>query len=126
MGLFDKPQFADGSLKELQDVAFVLVGASTRDVNTKFGERTALDLKVEILGEVYTYSGFSAGILQQINNSDESDYPTRCTIETVPLKNGNHTTQLVPLADEDDALPNVEPPATIANSAPEAEDDIPF
>jgi len=121
MGLFDKPQFADGSLKELKDVAFMLTGAELRDVTTKYGERKAIDLKVEILGETYTYSGFSAGIQQQVNNADDGDYPVLCTIEEVPLKNGNSTTQLVLV--EEGVLPRVEPPATLAAATDE---DIPF
>jgi hypothetical protein len=124
MGLFDKPQFADGSIRELHDVAFELVGADTREVTTKFGDRQAIDLKVRIENELYTYSGFSAGILQQITNADEGDYPVVCTVETIPLKNGNHTTGLRPVGEGED-IPFAVAPFGEPQLAT-TDDDIPF
>ena len=124
MGLFDKPQFADGSIRELHGVAFTLVGADVREVTTKYGDRQALDLKVEIDGELFTYSGFSAGILQQVNNAEETDYPVVCTVETIDLKNGNHTTGLRPVTEGED-LPELAKPSGEPALAT-TDDDIPF
>lgn len=111
MGLFDQVKERDGDLPELTGKVFRLVGVGLRDVTTVYGPTKAVDLHVLDGSDTKIYSGFSAGIARQVAQSDPSDFPCWTRIETVPLKGGKHTTELVFAKD--------------ANDRP-ADDDLPF
>lgn len=113
MGLFDQPEVKerDGDLPELHGRVFRLVGVGLRDVTTVYGPTKAIDLHILVDGETKIYSGFSAGIARQVGQSDPGDFPCWARIETVPLKGGKHTTELVFARDENDTP---------------ADDDLPF
>jgi len=112
MGLFDKPEY-----KNLADIAdgtpFVLFQAATREVDTKFGRRTAFDLRISLTGnddDAEWYSGFSAGVVRQVEFSRSADFPTWAKIQTTDAKGGRQGTRfLAPIEDE-----------------PTVDDDIPF
>lgn len=113
MGIFDQPDVKerDGDLPELHGKVFRLVGVGLRDVTTVYGPTKAIDLHILVDGETKIYSGFSAGIARQVAHSVPSDFPTWARIETVPLKGGKYTTELVMASDENDKP---------------ADDDLPF
>lgn len=123
--LWEKPSTRDGDLKELHGTTFRLVGARLRLVNTIYGEKSAVDLVVDIDGEKFTYSGFSAGIAAQIRSAQDRDFPTFATVESIAVPNGT-TTTLVPRA-EGDGDPPVKPERDEDASLPlAADEDIPF
>jgi len=122
MGIWDKPVKADGKLNELEGFVFEVKSAAIRpNVHTQYGTKDALDLVVTIDGKDYTYSGFSAGIIAQVRNADDGDFPFRATVEKIAVKNGT-TLNLVPAGDDVEL--------TLEAPAPEelfpADDDIPF
>ena len=112
MSIWDKPNQADGSIKDLT-APFQLISVATREVKTRYGINTAVDLTVRTESGDKVYSGFSAGIAAQIARSVAADFPCWARIETVPLSGGRSTTQLVP-EQEQIPLPNA------------GDDDIPF
>ena len=110
MGIFDKPQVRDGDLRDLMNAPFRLVGAGTREVQTIYGKNTAIDLHVDIDGEVKIYSGFAAGIKRQVDQAVPGDFPTDAIIRELPLGEGKTTLELAPASE----------------FSPVSDDDIPF
>ena len=102
MGLFDKPEYKN--LSEIPDgTPFILHQAATRKVDTKFGRRTAFDLRISLheTDEPEWYSGFSAGVLRQVQAAKSSDFPTWAKLQTSEAKGGRQGTRfLEPLEDD--------------------------
>ena len=125
MGIFDKPVQADGKLKDLEGFTFLLKDAKVRSgINTQYGVKDAVDLIVGIDGKEYVYSGFSAGIIAQVRNADDADFPLYATIEKIAVKNGT-TLNLVPMQ-EGEGTPVEAPPPTELFPPDAGDDDIPF
>jgi hypothetical protein len=122
--LWEKPSVRDADLKELHGTTFKLIGGRLRNVTTIYGEKSAVDLVVEIEGEKFTYSGFSAGIAAQLRSAQDRDFPTFATIESIAVPNGT-TTTLAPRA-EGDGDPPVKPERDDVSLPLAADDDIPF
>lgn len=120
LGIWDKPVTFDGEIKDLVGYTFMVVAASLREVDTVWGTKPAVDLTVDIDGETFCYSGFSAGIVAQVKNSVPEDFPLVARIESVKVKNGN-TLQLVPSQDARDL-----PKPVSEEELPATDDDIPF
>lgn len=117
MALFDKPEYKN--ISEIEDgTPFILLQTATREVDTKFGRRTAFDLRIQLSGdeEPEWYSGFAAGVLRQVQQSDPSDFPTWAKLNTSEGKGGRSGTRYFePLLDDE------------GNPVPFQEgDDIPF
>lgn len=106
MGLFDKPgDLADGKLKEIVGLPVFITKIETRDVNTMYGPGTALDVYIQTDKDGETgrmYSGFAAGILRQVRDSDEGDFPVWAVIREKPLADGKSTLILEPCQEEMD------------------------
>jgi hypothetical protein len=103
MGLFDKPTGnADGKIRELENLPIYLLRVETRDVDTMYGPGTALDLyiKTDENGTEKIYSGFAAGILRQVRDAEEGDFPVWCRIEEKELRGGKSTLILVPCEEQ--------------------------
>lgn len=123
MSIFDKPVQADGQIRDMEGFVFTLVDAKIRPgISTQYGVKDAVDLTVEIDGQRYVYSGFSAGIVAQVRNADDADFPLTATIEKIAVKNGN-TLNLVPVP-EGEGTPLAAPEP--AELFPPGDDDIPF
>jgi len=125
MGIWDKPVQPDGKLRDLEGFTFEVTGAEIRaNINTPYGVKDAVDIHVRIDGKDYLYGGFSAGIIAQVRNADEADFPFFATVEKIAVKNGT-TLNLVPVK-EGEGEPLVAPLPTEL-FPPDAEaDDIPF
>lgn len=93
MGLFDQ-------VKNLADVPdgqpFYLMGFEIRLKNTVYGEKEQFILKIAWIenGKVELYSGFSAGILSQLGNSDRRDFPVLVKLQTTPASPGRSGTRV--------------------------------
>lgn len=93
MGLFDQ-------VKNLADVPdgqpFYLRGYEIRVKNTVYGEKEQFILRVAWRedGDTELYSGFSAGILSQLGNSDRRDFPALVKLETTPASPGRSGTRV--------------------------------
>jgi hypothetical protein len=126
LSIWDKPVLSDGKIGDMEGFTFKVVSAALRHgIITQYGEKTAVDIVVEIDGENYTFSGFNAGIVVQVMNASPDDFPFFATVESLPVKNGT-TLQLVPVAEGDgDPLvaPEREPQSELV---PAGDDDIPF
>lgn len=123
--LWDKPTVADGTLKDLRGKVFKMIGARLRAVTTVYGDKNAVDIVVEIDGERFTYSGFSAGIQAQLRSASNGDFPTFATVEEIAVKNGV-TMSLVPVREgEGDPLtaPERDEQTQLAAAT---DDDLPF
>ena len=121
MGIWDKPVKADGKLNELEGFVFDVKAAAIRpNVHTQYGTKDAVDLTITVDGKDYTYSGFSAGIIAQVRNADDGDFPFRATVEKIAVKNGT-TLNLVPAEGQETTLEAPAPDELFP-----ADDDIPF
>jgi hypothetical protein len=97
MGLFDKPEEGyDGKIRELVELPIFVQGFELRDVDTMYGPGTAIDLTILVNGERKVYSGFGAGILRQLKDSDPSEFPLWCKIQEKELRGNKSTLVLVP------------------------------
>lgn len=102
MGLWDKPGATqDGTLKELIGLPIHIQRIETRDVDTMYGPGTALDVYILVGDAEKMYSGFSAGILAQVKQATEGDFPCWARIENKPLRGNKSTLVLVPTEAEE-------------------------
>lgn len=121
MGLFDKPSDGFRNLKELFDGRpFRILSAGTREVETVYGPGTAVVFMIDRVGhETFDppqeFSGFSAGILQMVRQSDPADFPTWARIADKQLSQGRSTRVLTPVSEDD-----------LASLGGMDDDDIPF
>ena len=119
MGLFDKPQdSADGKIRELVGLPVFVQRIEARDVSTMYGLGTALDIYILVDGKEKMYSGFAAGILRQVRDAGEGDFPVWARIEDKPLGDGKSTLILVPSSESEASQ------MTLGGN--EGDDDIPF
>lgn len=103
MGIFDKPHVnADGKIQELVGLPIYLLRVETRDVDTMYGPGIALDMIIQTDkdGEEKCFSGFSAGILRQVRDAEEGDFPVWCRVEKKELRGGKSTLILVPESEQ--------------------------
>lgn len=108
MGLFDKPEY-----RNLSDIAdgqpFIILQVNTREVDTKYGRRTAFDLRIQLDydREPEWYSGFAAGVLRNVQASSPEDFPTWAKLNTTEGKGGRQGTRYLEPATDNDGNPMV-------------------
>jgi len=113
MGLFE-------DIKPINDLpdgkAFYLLGYQIKRKSTVYGEKDQFVLTVAWTedGTAEKFSGYSAGILAQLGNSDRSDFPAWVKLETTMGSAGRSgTRRFIPAEQE-------------VNTQLSADDDIPF
>jgi hypothetical protein len=125
MGIFDKPVQSDGKLKDLEGYTFKVTRAAIRSgVQTDYGVKDAVDVYVEVDGKSYVYSGFAKGIIAQVRNADEGDFPFYATMEKIQVKKGQ-TLNLVPMKEGEGTPLEAPLPDELFPDA-SGDDDIPF
>lgn len=103
MGIFDKPQNgADGKIKELLNLPIYLLRVETREVDTMYGPRTALDMYIQTdeNGTEKMFSGFAAGILRMVRDAEPGDFPVWCKVVEKELRGGKSTLILEPCSEQ--------------------------
>jgi hypothetical protein len=101
MALYDKPEYH--RISEIEDGRpFLLLDFAIKKVPTRFGEKDAFDLRLcwEADADPEWYSGFAAGILSQLRNSEPDDFPTWAALTTTEGKKGRSGTRLLEPASE--------------------------
>src|SRR6266568_286130 len=92
-------------INELPDGrAFYLMGYSIKRKNTVYGEKDQFVITAAWTedGTAEKFSGYSAGILSQLGNSDRSDFPVCVKLETTPAKAGRSGTRSFVTADKEE------------------------
>jgi len=100
MGLLDNVK----EISELPDGRpFYLLSYDVRMKQTTYGEKERFVLRIawQETGEAELYSGFSAGILAQLSNSDKRDFPAFVKLTTTPGSAGRSGTRKFVPADAD-------------------------